>query len=666
MNQYLSKLILLFKFIVPIFLIYLVFSSVLVNYTPKGLAYIYNFSKNFKISSLFSASLTSEPQLLLNESIPLDVDVAQPPDLQNSEITEIDVPNPVVISLNDKQNQIDDILEKIDILKQQILDLETIEKVKDPPKIEKPNQQPQPQQQPNNNIQITSYSSGGSNSVILATIYPKILISEVQVSGLVGQKEEFVELYNPNTTEIDLTNWYLQKKTKGGTSYDSFISNTLFSGKKIAGNSYFVIARENSSFVGLSDIITDNSLADDNSLILKNPNGEISDKLGFGLAQEYEANPAQNPEKGKSTGRKWDTVNNTEQDTDNNLADFEAQISTPKAKNITFVAPPDLPPPTPTPTDTTAPEVTFNLDAIQTSLAFTINFTFVDPITTVSPSGIDSYIFRWQKEEIPPVSEWQEDSSVKLSESPISAILTRDFTGQDETTYYFQVKIKDVAGNESGWQPETPATTKISIFKKVLINEIQIDGIVGTGGAGDDWVELYNPNDIAVSLTGWSIQKHSLDDPCSIDVSFYKKNFPNDVIIPAKGLFLIVDTKASESLKTIADMSIGWSLSEDNTIYLVKNQDEISDGNDSDIVDKVGFGVACFSETSPALNPPEAKSIERKELGQDTDDNSQDFKISNEPTPGQSPPVPPLPVPVPEPESEPEPEPEPEIEPVPQ
>jgi hypothetical protein len=186
-------------------------------------------------------------------------------------------------------------------------------------------------------------------------------------------------------------------------------------------------------------------------------------------------------------------------------------------------------------------------------------------------------------------------------------------------------------------QPLPETSSQVSF--KVLINEIQIDSLVGVGGSDDDWVELYNPNDFDVSLGGWSIQKHSANQPaeaCSIDKSFYKKSFPQNAIIPAKGFYLIVSTQASDGLKNLADMTIGWSLSANNTIYLVRNQEKIENGDDPDIIDKVGFGLACFPEKEPFLNPPEGKSIQRKELGLDTDINSQDFEINDNPTPTNS------------------------------
>ena len=202
-----------------------------------------------------------------------------------------------------------------------------------------------------------------------------------------------------------------------------------------------------------------------------------------------------------------------------------------------------------------------------------------------------------------------------------------------------EAKIVEQTSEETTLETQTfPEVPTQSSFK-ILINEIQIDSIPGAGGSSDDWVELYNPNDFDVSLAGWSIQKHSANqpsEPCSIDKSFYKKNFPTNAIIPVKGFYLIVGTQANDKLKNLADMTIGWSLSSHNTIYLVRNQEKIESGDDPDIVDKVGFGLACFPETEPFLNPPEGKSIQRKNLGLDTDVNSQDFEINDNPTPTNS------------------------------
>ena len=48
-------------------------------------------------------------------------------------------------------------------------------------------------------------------------------------------------------------------------------------------------------------------------------------------------------------------------------------------------------------------------------------------------------------------------------------------------------------------------------------------------------------------------------------------------------------------------MTVSWSLSDDNTIYLVKSEEKIENADDINIIDKVGFGAACFYEGNPAV-----------------------------------------------------------------
>jgi len=168
----------------------------------------------------------------------------------------------------------------------------------------------------------------------------------------------------------------------------------------------------------------------------------------------------------------------------------------------------------------------------------------------------------------------------------------------------------------------------------VVISEIQFDSVAGAGGTEDDWVELYNPTNLSIDLTGWSIQKTN-----SSGGSFYRKELIG--IIPAHGYFLIVRNHASttSALKDLADIlasGSGFSLSENNTVYLVNNNEDIVGGNDSDIIDKVGFGVTNNFEGMPAIQPNAGQSLERKPggdlgNGEDTNYNTNDFFIQNNP-----------------------------------
>jgi hypothetical protein len=261
--------------------------------------------------------------------------------------------NPKPLTQQEIQEQLDDIAEKIDILEQEVAELtgdpdiqqsentnlENADlKTDDEKKEETIEKQEQLPEEPESNQQYVAVVNPSKPS------YLKILISEVQVGGQEDNKQEFVELFNPNEEDVDLTDWYLQRKTATGSDYSSYAPNSLLAGKKIFAKNYFLICREDYNPGGACNVGTAHSLSEDNTLILKNPNREIADKVGFGAASDFEAAAAQNPAPGQSIGRKW--IDNTEQDSDNNLLDFEINTLTPKANNIVFIEPlaPVLPP----------------------------------------------------------------------------------------------------------------------------------------------------------------------------------------------------------------------------------------------------------------------------------------------------------------------------------
>ncbi|MCF7836890.1 lamin tail domain-containing protein, partial [Candidatus Gracilibacteria bacterium] len=192
-------------------------------------------------------------------------------------------------------------------------------------------------------------------------------------------------------------------------------------------------------------------------------------------------------------------------------------------------------------------------------------------------------------------------------------------------------------------------TTTVSVVANpagegLVISEVQIDSIVGDGGVEDDWAELYNPNSTAVDLNGYSLQKMNASGG-----SFYRKALSGS--IPAYGFFLVVRNHAntSQDLKDAANVlaaGTSFSLSEDNIVYLVSNNEDIEDSNDIDIVDFVGFGLAPnFEGDTASPNPAEGGSIERKSgeahddsrgNGWDTNQNFDNFFNQPAPNPQNS------------------------------
>ncbi len=176
----------------------------------------------------------------------------------------------------------------------------------------------------------------------IATVYPKILINEVQTAGSVNAKNEFVELYNLNTADVALDGWSLKKRGSTGQGYDTYVSKNAMNGTTIPAKGYYLLARKNSDFESLANVVitVGQPLRDDNTLVLENPNGDTSDKVGWGAAQDYETKPTINPPVDRSIIRIWDSINKTSQDTDNNYVDFGMAVSvTPKIQNSAVATP---------------------------------------------------------------------------------------------------------------------------------------------------------------------------------------------------------------------------------------------------------------------------------------------------------------------------------------
>jgi len=182
---------------------------------------------------------------------------------------------------------------------------------------------------------VTSDDKGAASNPTTATVVvipePKILISEIQIESAFNTKDEFIELFNPNNFNIDLNGFALKKKTFSGAE-SNLVSPSRFTGI-IATLGYFLITSPDNNTGNINYSGETYSIAKDNAILLYSGNDNLLDKVGFGLANDFEAAPALNPPKGYTIGRKWIADSQTYQDTDNNQDDFEMQIPTPSAKN---------------------------------------------------------------------------------------------------------------------------------------------------------------------------------------------------------------------------------------------------------------------------------------------------------------------------------------------
>jgi len=169
------------------------------------------------------------------------------------------------------------------------------------------------------------------------------------------------------------------------------------------------------------------------------------------------------------------------------------------------------------------------------------------------------------------------------------------------------------------------ATQDENITDHLVISEIQIDSIDGTGGTDDDWIEIYNPTGSAIDLNASSYRIERISsgggDPAILmrigDAA--DGTYPGGVTISAYGFYLIVKDDATQSFLDMADAigtSAGFTLTDSNTIYL--GTGPISGPTDVDIVDWVGYGLATDCNGTCAAQPPDGGSIERKALSNST------------------------------------------------
>lgn len=480
-------------------------------------------------------------------------------------------------------------------------------------------------------------SGGPSGSVpSLGEAQLKILITEVKISEKTGDKDIFVELYNLNNYEIDLTNWYLQRKTGEGVEFSSFASKTLFSGKKIAANSYFLLVRQGSNFENLADLIFEETLTENNVLALKNPDREVVDKVGWGQAQDFETAPAENPSLDSSLGRKWLEETNEYQDTDNNQQDFEIQVPSPKAKNQSPAIP------EPILEDDVPPEVNFDLiSPLQTNLIFSISWVGQDLAQeNVTPSGIAGFSLKYNiistdsshiPSDIDGIAIQYEDINNEWQDWEIGQVLELEenqnlinLSGEDGRAYKFEIQAKDVAENESSW---TETTIEINTHP-IVINEVYYDVGKDKGKEGDnEWLEVYNLTNSTIDISGWIIEDNG-------GVS-RQKVITGPAEILGKSLAVITSFESTWLYWTIPDKIVKIALDNKIGSYGLNNEGDrvILKEPTGKEIDAMSYGDDISVFELP-IGTKEGESLSRKTAGYDTD-TADDWQVSANPSPGQ-------------------------------
>lgn len=178
-------------------------------------------------------------------------------------------------------------------------------------------------------------------------------------------------------------------------------------------------------------------------------------------------------------------------------------------------------------------------------------------------------------------------------------------------------------------------------------SHVVISEIYGGGGQSgspykNDFIEIYNPTNSSLNLSGWSVQYASASGSFN---SITKLSGS----IGAYNYFLIKEAAGSSGTADLPTPDVTGTINlsaSSGKVALAKVTTAVSGSTDSNVVDFVGYGSANDSETSPAGKLSNTTSAERKDNnggtdqsqgnGWDTNNNADDLYITSSINPENS------------------------------
>ena len=169
------------------------------------------------------------------------------------------------------------------------------------------------------------------------------------------------------------------------------------------------------------------------------------------------------------------------------------------------------------------------------------------------------------------------------------AVLQDAAAEPDET---FRLRLSNVSGAHLDGDQATGTIAAVDTPGAVLISELRTSG---PGGAGDDFVEIYNNSSspLVVGPTGWSLV--ASNDGCSADPQIVGV-IPQGTTIPARGHFLFVGSAyslgsypAGSSTTATGDATLTADINADANVALFNVADLVNLSSAAKL-DGVGFG----------------------------------------------------------------------------
>ncbi len=152
----------------------------------------------------------------------------------------------------------------------------------------------------------------------------------------------------------------------------------------------------------------------------------------------------------------------------------------------------------------------------------------------------------------------------------------------------------------------------------IVISEVQVGGV----DAGDEFIELYNPSEHNIDLSGWSLQYLSGSAEEVSSSTVFKEVFGAEDLIRSKGFFLIAREKNADGNDGYAGTTLPDHLyrsfglsggSNGGAVLLVSTSADVDSLSAESIESGLFYGSgSILADLNPAAVPESAGSLERK------------------------------------------------------
>src|SRR5215213_8500179 len=182
-----------------------------------------------------------------------------------------------------------------------------------------------------------------------------LVISEFRFHGSAGAGDEFIEIYNPTTSPVNLNGWKLSGSNNAGSSGTRY---TFAADLFLQPGQHYLISHNSYNDPVAADVTYGSGITDDGGVALVRPDNSIADQVGLSAGSLYKEGAVLAPlttSVDQSYERQLD-ISGSCTDSNNNASDFFLRNpSNPQNSSSPIVTCGD---PTPTPSPSSTPTAT--------------------------------------------------------------------------------------------------------------------------------------------------------------------------------------------------------------------------------------------------------------------------------------------------------------------